>query len=718
MRGGSSLSGVASQGVGLFGAALVLLLAAAPAAADGTGSPAGVYTGTATLTFSMEGSESTQAEPTATSRMVECDERGCFLLEWPYADHAADPVRIPVIPGGSSEYVIAPYGDECSSILRAYQDPGTPVAFGEAEFFDPGSTITVEFSDGVLRVTEQEPPSKVIDCGWERPDGGTTWVTTSTLSEFVGTRAAAVTPDTAPVASGNCPAGYAEEVRADFIDWERSGGGTAGYRVQEVSPATLDLPAVSATLAAGSCLLRIDTCSGSDYQGALLASVGRPAFEQALRRDGFEIEIDAGDYQSWYKDGVVDEQTGWIISDQRFHIGLDAGTVGHPAFQRHFGPGDTPFTHFDTRDWKRHEELCPGIGWNTPSVLSSLPTVADALTPERSAVAGASAAVLTLLMAFPSRLVSQVRDRLLERLKAWWSRRRAATAAAAGRPPAAPRAPKPVLRYGGWLAAVLGLLAASAISVFLDPRAGFDLGTLRLLLSVFLAFLIEVGLGWLLLIWMVSKSHPSAIAWFRFKPWLLLAVVAVVLFTRLTGLQPGIAFGAVAGVAFVAVLTGRDQARFTLVGLGHAFGVAILAWIGYSLLSAMVGTEAGGWLILLHETLAGLTVAGISLLPLVLIPVRGLPGHEIYGWNRWIWGGSYLLGVAAFLLVLLPLPTSWGETAMPFWAWLGLFLAYAAGAATLWLAVFKPWRSPAEAEAIHPPTVPAPPAPQLPSSTT
>jgi hypothetical protein len=326
-----------------------------------------------------------------------------------------------------------------------------------------------------------------------------------------------------------------------------------------------------------------------------------------------------------------------------------------------------------------------------PSVLSDLPTVTEAVTPFRLGLAGGGAVALTLLMLFPSRLLSGVRDTLLQRAKTWWARWRAARAAAKGRTlvvaPARERR-----KFEGWGWAIGGLLLAGVVSIFLDPNAGFDFDTLRMLASILLAFAIEVALGWFVLIFAVGRTHPTATPWFTFRPWILVALVAVVLLTRLTGLQPGITFGGVAAVTFVAIFTGTERARFTFVGLLHSFVVAILGWIAYSLLDPVVTSAAPPWQLFIHETFAGLAIAGIALLPMVLLPLRGLPGNELFTWNRILWGASYVVGLVAFLVILLPLPYSWGVVPVALWAWVALFVLYSVVAVTLWLIVNKPWR--------------------------
>jgi len=324
--------------------------------------------------------------------------------------------------------------------------------------------------------------------------------------------------------------------------------------------------------------------------------------------------------------------------------------------------------------------------------LSGLTTVREALTPPRVAFAAGGTIVLGLLMTFPSRLLSSAKDRIVERAKpralSWWRRFREEKL---GMKPAAEKPPREVARFAGWPLAVGGLLLASILTVFIDPRAGFDLGTLRLFGSVFVAFLLDVGIGWLGLTLLVSRLVPTAVPYFKFKPWTFLVVVGAVLFTRLTAFEPGLAVGIVAGVVFGGVLAHAAKARLTLAVLGYAFALSIVAWFVYSALVASGPAEGEPWLLFVQETLAAITVAGIVALPLALIPVRGLVGYEIFSWSRRAWAIAYAVGLVGFLLVIVPLPSSWKEVPVSFVAWLGLFALYALAAVAVWLFVFKPW---------------------------
>ncbi len=100
-----------------------------------------------------------------------------------------------------------------------------------------------------------------------------------------------------------------------------------------------------------------------------------------------------------------------------------------------------------------------------------------------------------------------------------------------------------------WWWAASGVALAALISAFVDPEFGFNPGSVRVVLSLLVSFAIDVALGWLIVIWVMRRLVPGATHTFLFRPATLLVVVAAVVFSRLTGFEPGIVFGLVAGVA-------------------------------------------------------------------------------------------------------------------------------------------------------------------------
>ncbi len=322
------------------------------------------------------------------------------------------------------------------------------------------------------------------------------------------------------------------------------------------------------------------------------------------------------------------------------------------------------------------EDCCVSPGaprpFTAPTVLSGVATAAEAARPGNLLWAALGTVVLALLIAIPTHFFNSAAETVTDRVGAWWRARR--------------RREIPARGLTRWPVAAGGVLAAATISAFADPAFGFDAAGLRVLLSIVVAFGIEVALGWVAVILVVRRTHPTAVATIRFAPLTLLLVAAAMLVTRLTGFEPAIVFGLVAGVAFGGLLGAAEQARVALIGLGWSFGIGLLAWGGYS-----VATAVGGDTVL-RELLATAAIAGISTLPIALLPLRGLTGRTVWEASRVVWGIAYAIGLFAFLLVLLPLPASWAEVGVGLWTWIGLYVLYAAAGVAAWLIATRPWR--------------------------
>jgi hypothetical protein len=336
-----------------------------------------------------------------------------------------------------------------------------------------------------------------------------------------------------------------------------------------------------------------------------------------------------------------------------------------------------------------------GTAASSPSTLSTLPTLASALSVANAAWAAVATTVLVVLIALPSHLINLAAEHESDRFSAWRRRMLAA------RKPREVVADSPAgrLPFAGWPLAAGGLLIASLISSFVNPGFGFNASSVRVFLSILASFLLDAAVGWFIVIWLVRRTTPNVTAAFRFVPATLVIVVAAVLFSRLTGFQPGIVFGLVAGVIFGSALAVADKAKVALVPLGYSFAAALVGWVGYSIMAAVVGQHPGILVLFVQETLAAVTIAGIAALPIALVPLRGLAGYDIFHWNRWVWGAAYAVGVFGFFFVLMPKPFSWGSVGLSIWVWGALFLLYALIGVGLWLLVLKPWR-PATADTV------------------
>ncbi len=316
----------------------------------------------------------------------------------------------------------------------------------------------------------------------------------------------------------------------------------------------------------------------------------------------------------------------------------------------------------------------------SPSTLSTLPTASSTLSLQNAIWAAVMTTVLVILIALPSQLINTAVEHGADRWEAWRRRIRpveAAKSTGAGK---------------GWPAAAAGVLLASIISSFVDPAFGFNPSSIRVFASILVSFLLDAVAGWFIVIWLVRRSIPQAKAGFKFVPATLAIVVVAVLFSRLTGFQPGIIFGLVAGVAFSAIVGTADKARVALLPLAYSFGAAVVGWLGYSAIAALVGPHPDAVTLFAKETLSAMAIGGIAALPITLVPLRGLSGYAIFSWNRWVWGASYAVGLFGFFFVLMPFPFSWAAVNLNIWVWVAIYLAYAIVGVVGWLVIVRPWR--------------------------
>lgn len=280
------------------------------------------------------------------------------------------------------------------------------------------------------------------------------------------------------------------------------------------------------------------------------------------------------------------------------------------------------------------------------------------------------AIILLLLVGLPSALLGQTLsenyDRMFGRLSAA-ARRAKGTLSAVKSPP--------------WVLIAVGVTLATVISAFVDPGFGWNLGSVRMLLSMGIAFTLESVAGWFVIRAVLAKTDPELNPKPEFKFGSLLIVLIAVVLSRIVGFEPGIVFGLVVGLTFGASLASARNARVKLVGLGWAFGIGLVGWLGYSLLSG-----ATGWLAVFSaETLSAVAISSLAALPVALLPFAGLDGGVLFRWNRWAWAGVYTAALFVFFIVLMPMPFSWGGVGSPLATWVLLYIAYAVFAVVVWL---------------------------------
>ena len=325
------------------------------------------------------------------------------------------------------------------------------------------------------------------------------------------------------------------------------------------------------------------------------------------------------------------------------------------------------------------EPFGSATGLGDPSTLSGLPTIQDKIpTPGQWAVIGAGSVMLMLVVGWPSALLNSVvgsRYQALVHAVTTRFRRRPAESAS--------DTDTAIRRSGlpGWLMWP-GFALAAILGAFVDPDFGWNPMSLRLVVTLFLSFLLFNLAAWGIVRRVATRLQPDSQPYLRFRWGSLLLVIVAVVVARLLGLEPGVIFGLVAGIAYATTLQAARSAIVTIVGSAFGLALALVAWVAYSLL-APVPIENFAYVFLV-EFLAGVTVKGVSTLPLSLLPLGNLDGAKLFGWRKVAWGASYAVGLAAFMLVLLTIPKAWGEIPGDFVRWLVLFGAYAIVAVVVW----------------------------------
>ncbi|MEO8528433.1 MAG: hypothetical protein ABI435_05090, partial [Pseudolysinimonas sp.] len=208
------------------------------------------------------------------------------------------------------------------------------------------------------------------------------------------------------------------------------------------------------------------------------------------------------------------------------------------------------------------------------ALTGSIATIADiARNPITVAFASILALALLLLVALPTELLNSslesnssrlgrgysAIDRALKRAQAWFIK--------TTRSPA--------------LAAAIIVTVISIVYGFIDPRFGFDLVSLRLVLSLAIAFFIlSYGASWLASL--IVRRFWGAIPVIQLQPTIILFAIVGVIVARILEFSPGFLIGIAIGLE-VLNASRKIAARAVMVQLGVIAALSLIAWIIYSL---------------------------------------------------------------------------------------------------------------------------------------
>lgn len=342
----------------------------------------------------------------------------------------------------------------------------------------------------------------------------------------------------------------------------------------------------------------------------------------------------------------------------------------------------------------RAPEPDPRNTLSTPSSFTNaLPTLATLFdNPGTLAVAAGFALAILLLVALPTELLDSAVSSNLDRFGPFLS-----------------RAGSWAERATDWLNRVThGQAASSAIMIvlssiifgFADPNYGFNLVSLRLTLSIILA---------LFVVYYIAPRISGAILRKRWnltsgmsiQPIALLFAIIGVVIGRLLGFSPGFLIGMAIGLELAANAKSLHKARSMAVQVAVIVGLALLAWVGYSLVALSIGGGEGSVFTgLVQDALSTITAEGLTGMLLGLLPLAFFEGKEVWDHSKWLWAALFLVTGTAFSLLVLPTaiaPAKIGES-LPVWLLvLGCFTVLSVG---IWL--YLKLTSKPETESVEP----------------
>jgi len=228
-------------------------------------------------------------------------------------------------------------------------------------------------------------------------------------------------------------------------------------------------------------------------------------------------------------------------------------------------------------------------------------------------------------------------------------------------------------------------LAAGVITVivaivygFIDPGFGFDVVSLRLVLSLALAFFIRsYGASWLS--GFVIRRLWGTSAVIAIQPSIILFAIVGVVVARILDFSPGFLIGIAIGLELIQA-SRRVSARAVLVQFLFVVGLALAAWVAYSLFTP--GDDFAGMLV--EDTLVAVTAEGLTGALIAVFPLQFMDGRELWLDSKRLWVGAFLLVAVPFSLLVLPTAVE-GTEVGDYGIWLLVFAVFGLISVAIWL---------------------------------
>jgi hypothetical protein len=222
--------------------------------------------------------------------------------------------------------------------------------------------------------------------------------------------------------------------------------------------------------------------------------------------------------------------------------------------------------------------------------------------------------------------------------------------------------------------AVAVFAVAALIATLAEPATETAMLWLRFG-SALLAFVV-LAAGSSVIGWLASEDRTGEPPKLVARPDYLVLLLLLVVFARVTEIQPALVVGPVLAVVANSALTRSGQVKKFLVGSGYVLVVGLLAWLAYGYVASR-GLPADSLLRTAGlDVSSAIAIAALAALPLALLPVQPFGGKLVWDHSKKLWFISYVPVLAAFSLVLARAPFSWSALSGSFAVWLATLIGY------------------------------------------
>ena len=236
---------------------------------------------------------------------------------------------------------------------------------------------------------------------------------------------------------------------------------------------------------------------------------------------------------------------------------------------------------------------------------------------------------------------------------------------------------------------VLGGIGAALIGMLLDRSLGWNASSLLLLVALTIVLALVNGVLELARLPYLRARAGGSAGRFGLFPFAVTLGGALVVFSRISGFEPGFLFGVTCGLVLTKAVRDADDGRSLAVSGVALIAIALVSWTAWGPLAERAADGDTGLALLFGDAVLGtLWLAALQTVVFAFIPISALAGSAVKSWSTKAWAAIWGLSVVLLVQMYIhPRNGQWGGVdsntmrsalavfgmltlaAVVFWAW-------------------------------------------------